>query len=72
MVSVLAYSISALCVVSLALNAFLTFKFKQRKARPEAYEVGELLQDLLAGQALVKVQRVAPTDVFVRSPRGDQ
>lgn len=44
-------------------------KLAQLKARPETYEVKELLNDLLSGSALIQVTRVAPTDYFLRSPR---
>jgi len=36
-----------------------------------SYEVTELLHDLTAGRALIEVKRIAPSDFFLRSPRGD-
>lgn len=38
----------------------------------ETYDVKELMQDLLAGEALVRVTRISPNDVFLRSPKGTQ
>ena len=54
---------------SLTLNAFLLLKKPKQAERKEDYKVSELLHDLLAGRALVEVKRIAPADVFLRSPK---
>lgn len=59
--------------ISLALNIFLVFTYyrvkKAVRTRQNSLELNEFLMDLLAGEALIKVSRVSPTDVFLRSPR---
>jgi hypothetical protein len=64
--------LSVVALVSLALNGALFYSRSKRAPKQESYECKELLQDLLAGESLVRVQRVAPSDVFLRSPRGEQ
>lgn len=60
----IAFSLSA------ALNMFqLAWQKKTRKTRPRDYDAQALLADLLAGTALVKVTRIAPHDVLIRSPK---
>ena len=61
--------LTALLVLSLTLNAYLFNQVKKFKAKPEAYGVAQLLHDLTAGTSLVKIERVAPEDIFLRSPR---
>ncbi len=61
-------TLSSLLTLSLAINFYLFFRNK-KKPKQETYEVGELLSDLLAGQAMVRVERIAPADVLIRSPR---
>lgn len=65
--------LSAVLLISVGANVILSWhlwKAKKLPPRPETYEVQELMTDLLRGQALVRVERVAPADVFLRSPRG--
>lgn len=60
----IAFSLSA------AVNIFqLAWQRKNRKTRPRDYTAQALLHDLLAGTALVKVTRIAPEDVLLRSPK---
>lgn len=42
-------------------------KIKSEKPKQESYEVKDLLSDLMTGEALVKVSRVSPDNVFIRS-----
>lgn len=42
-------------------------KIKLEKPKQESYEVKDLLSDLMTGEALVKVSRVSPDNVFIRS-----
>jgi len=61
---------AVLLALSLVLNAFLFWSLKSRKTpRSESYEVRELIHDLTAGAAMVEIRRIAPADVFLRSPR---
>jgi hypothetical protein len=49
-------------------NVFLYIKLKQVRSQP-SYEARMLIHDLTAGDALVRVTRVAPEEVLLRSPR---
>lgn len=61
---------SFLLASSVGLNAFLFFKSKnEKKDRKESLELSEFLHDLLSGNALIHVQRIAPADIILRSPR---
>lgn len=63
-------SLFILCVFSLAGNALLYFQFQRRnKDAPKSYELREFIADLMQGDALVRVTRVDPADVLLRSPR---
>lgn len=58
--------------LSLSANAFLLFwlkKTKRTNPKTYTYDAQALMQDLLAGDGLVRVSRVAPQDVLLRSPR---
>lgn len=72
--------LAAICVASVAFNLY---QFKEteklqadiealKRKGPESYEVRDLLRDLATGRALVKITRVEPMDVFLRSPRDMQ
>lgn len=51
---------------------FLLIKEKQNnKKRPESYELTEFMRDLLNRDGLLKVSRVNPENLFLRSPRGE-
>jgi hypothetical protein len=57
---------------ALAASAALNFHFYRKLAnpkRPESYELQQFLHDLTAGSGLVRVIRVSPVDVMIRSPR---
>lgn len=67
--------ILALLCLSLGLNIFGYFKFKQKQSEPikepiKDYDCHQLLHDLTQGHGFVKITRVAPDDFFLRSPRG--
>lgn len=50
--------------------ADLEAKWKEKIQKPQdSYELQQFLGDVLAGAGIVEVRRVAPTDVFIRSPR---
>lgn len=56
--------------ISIAFNVWIYFKLKKEKKAPqESYEVTQLLQDLTQGAALIKIERLDPASVFLRSPR---
>lgn len=59
--------LSGLLFLSLGLNAYLLSQ--KKKPVPTSYEASALLRDLLSGEALVKISRIAPEDIFLRSPR---
>ncbi len=65
-------------VASLTLNglclAYMAYiKFFEKKINPpkvkDSYELSQFMMDLLAGDGLIRVQRIAPHDVLIKSPR---
>lgn len=53
------------------ITAILFYQFKLKiKQRPETLELQQFMLDLLQGSALVKVSRISPADIMLRSPRG--
>lgn len=66
------YVIAALFVSNLATLYFYFSLRKKLKNTPkkDSEELQEFLADLLNGDALVRVQRISPVNVFMRSPRG--
>jgi len=59
-----------LFAASLGLNAFTLYKLKTDKPkRAESYDAKALLRDLLNGDSLIRITRIAPEDVFLRSPK---
>lgn len=56
--------------LSIAANAYFLWLYFQPKSKlKQSYEAKELLHDLSRGDALIRVSRVDPSDVFLRSPR---
>jgi len=63
---------SAIFILSLVLNIALIIRCKHLKKHPPAkqtYDATALMHDITAGAALVRIVRVNPGDVFVRSPK---
>lgn len=58
--------VGLLLALSLGLNLFLYQKLKKKPPKEESYEVMDLLQDLLAGEAMVQVKRIDPASVLMR------
>lgn len=61
-----------LCVllaVSNSITIFFLFKKKKTQAKTPPPDFSEFLLDLMQGGALLKIQRVNPEDVMLRSPR---
>ncbi len=60
--------------VSLICNAALLFLYlrelNKTKTKKDTRDAQDLLMDLMAGEALVRVTRISPSDVFLRSPGG--
>jgi hypothetical protein len=60
-----------LLFLSLAANAAQFYKAKKSKTNSaSSHDSRMLLADILRGDALVRITRIAPEDVFLRSPRG--
>jgi len=63
-----------LLIISLVSNIFLFFYIKNKKKteKPkDSYELSQFLSDLMAsGSSTIEVKRIAPTEFFLRSPRG--
>jgi Zn-dependent protease with chaperone function len=59
-----------LFIISVAANIFAVFKLSRKQQKQNDRTASELLHDLTAyGNALVRIERIAPTDVLLRSPR---
>lgn len=58
-------------VLSLSGNAILlAIHLKTKKKRPLAVDATEIMNDLtIAGQSIVRVVRIDPNDILLRSPR---
>lgn len=70
MITPLDLLLSLVAGLSLAINAALYHLLKKsKKQRPLSRSAEELMHDLTAGVALVRIERVDPGDVFLRSPR---
>lgn len=65
------YAVSVLAVASLALNFYLYSRFKAapKGGAGPGDDSRELLADIIRGIGLVEIRRIAPADVFLRSPR---
>lgn len=57
--------------LSLIANIALALYIRRLSKSPgeKTYDVHNLLQDLLNGAGLVKIERIDPADVLLRSPR---
>lgn len=60
----------ALLIVSIGANVLFALKIREKSKKVESYEVTQLLHDLTGGNAIVRIERIAPSDVLLRSPRG--
>ncbi len=63
------YGLIVLNIATAALAAYLWRKAKLPSDRPESIELQEFMMDLMAGQALILVKRIAPTDIVIRARR---
>ena len=69
----LAMSLGATAAISLCVNLYMVYRLRKKKpiaSAQESYDCTQLLHDLTAGQAVVKIVRIEPVDMFLRSPRG--
>jgi hypothetical protein len=58
------------CMLSLLANAAQAWLYiRQKRQKPLTTDAHELLADLMRGGALIRVVRIAPEDVILRSPR---
>lgn len=61
---------SSVFTASVILNAILFYNLKTKsKGAPKSMELKEFLSDLASGDGLIRVTRVDPSDVLIRSPR---
>lgn len=68
----IAAALAGLFVVSLSGNVVLSVLLRKSRKKPVeqlTVTAEQLLHDLTAGAALIRVERVNPADVFLRSPR---
>ena len=63
------YATLFLLLISITIN-IVQFLQRKKPQKQVDYDVQALLQDLMSGAALVKVVRISPEDVFLRSTRG--
>ena len=66
--SILAVVLGVLLVISAGFNAYFLLRSNHSRERRD-YDARMLLHDLTAGAAIVKVTRIAPEDIMLRSPR---
>ena len=59
----------SLSIISNIALAILLYKAKKKPPKQEDYDVRMLLHDLTAGAALIRVERVSPADVLIRTNR---
>lgn len=61
------------CSISLIFNLILIFLYlksrKQKNKINDSRDLQEFMLDLMKGDGLVRVTRVNPSDIFLRSPR---
>lgn len=64
-------SLLVLALVALSLSGALFLKLRAaKKTRPESIELKEFINDLMnSNSAMVRVQRVDQSNLFLRSPR---
>jgi hypothetical protein len=55
--------------LSVAGNAFLGLRLKEKLKKQPTYDATELLRNLVRGDALIVVRCVDPENVFIRSVR---
>lgn len=55
----------ALLGVSLGLNVFLLYRIKSKSLKQNTRDAQSLLEDLLKGEAIVRIERVDPAHVFL-------
>lgn len=64
-------------LVTAAISVFLNFTLlalyfrakKQKHKRSDSRELQEFMLDLMQGDGLIRITRVNPSDIFLRSPR---
>lgn len=68
----LIYGVTIFLFISNGVTIFILVKEKKKRQKnsQQSFELSEFLADLLQGEGLVKVTRIAPNDIFLRSPRG--
>jgi ABC-type bacteriocin/lantibiotic exporter with double-glycine peptidase domain len=67
----LIYVAMAISVLSNIILTFLWIKNKKSKQKlKDSRELNDFILDLMNGEGLVKVSRVDPANIMIRSPRG--
>jgi len=69
---IFATALFCLFLASLAANFVLFKKTKELQKKPQPqpdYDATQLMHDLTAGPAIVKITRLNPTEIIMRSPR---
>jgi hypothetical protein len=61
--------LSAMLIISISANVFFLLNLKKKPVKTNSRSAEELLSDLLRGTAIVRIERIAPSDVLLRSPR---
>lgn len=65
------YYLGTIVVLSIS-NAVVYLRYikaKKRSNKTESAELSEFLVDLMQGDGLVKISRISPSDILLRSPR---
>lgn len=62
-------SLAVALACSLAANAYLWWRTRTAESEP-SYDARQLLHDLTRGEAVIRIKRIDPDDILIRSPRG--
>jgi hypothetical protein len=70
MIDYIIYFLLSASLISNAIQAIYYFKLKaSQKQRENSSELQLFIGDLMLGNGLVRVSRIDPNDIFLRSPR---
>jgi hypothetical protein len=57
-------------LISCACNAFFVYRRKQALSQPKyTHDAAMILNDLTRGGSVIRISRIDPQDIYLRSPR---
>lgn len=70
MIDNIIYIIFISLVATNIISAYFYFRLKNKtKQAPKSYELQLFLHDIMRGDGIVRVSRIDPNDIFLRSPK---